>query len=240
MKNFPVITAILFLLILAACESSINHNNRKTKEIFVKSIADSSEVPAYSDKINIDTLIFIIKKIYGFTDYHLQTTNLDTVHNYFMENFEIYIENEDGSLDTNTGDHMEFYTHSLYAFSPDNANNLYEYGPFSFLEFKNDSLAKDAFRKILVFFRNSELSKQYTSDHLSLFHNVFTKSGAAYFLKDEFIIRYWRTCSEDYKKENMLESRFLKLLHPKGLPADSGYFMKYCCSCPAKFSFEIR
>lgn len=194
-------------------------------------------------RFSISQLTKAIDSIYQINTFNLDSIRMDTVQTFIDYYPEIEVEYEDSTSQVNSGIEFtkeKYLLHPLYAFYPQDAKYLFEYGTFSILQFKNDSLAKSAFTEIFELFIKDGNGFKYTTDSIRLFYDVFSKGGCSYFYKNEFIIHKYRSCSDNYIVHEDYENALIDFLYPKNLPENRGYFMRYCCSCPDGKRDEFR
>jgi len=232
---------ILFVLSIIGCDNHSGPQQLSHKDVSEtdgKITADHIEIEQAFDIIALIDAIDSINYINSFT---LDSTLIDTIDSFYGYYPVIEIEDSGSSdfVETESLKEKNIF-HPLFAFSPTNANYLYEYGTFSVLQFKNDSLAKSAFTEIFELFINDDIEFKYTSDSVRLYNEVFSKGGASFFRKNEFIIHKYRRCNDNFRVHENNENSLIDYLYRNKPHENSAYFMRYCCSCPQGKNFEHR
>ncbi len=234
---------ILIICFTFGCQNGIEQQQQISDSINTEIESNLPSVQIENKQgFNIAELTEIIDSIYQINIFNLDSIQIDTVKDFYDDYPEIAIEYEDGTVQTESEDELRkemYLLHPLYAFSPQNAKYLFEYGTFSVLKFVNDSIAKSAFTEIFELFKKDGLKVRYSNDSIRLYYNVFSKGGSCYFYKSDFIIHKYRRCNDDYKKHEKYENALLEYLYKDDDPT-SGYFMRFCCSCPQNRNREYR
>lgn len=237
--------SILYIVIICfifSCEN--NPEQQQQSSAFINSEIESTQLSIQVENehgFNITELKIIIDSIYQLNISNFDSIKIETVKTFFDYYQKIETENSTTQIESESVPPEEKYLlHPLYAFSPQNAEYLFEYGPFSVLQFNNDSLARSAFAEIFELFRKEENGFNYTTDSIRLFYDVFSKGGCSYFYKSKFIILKYRRCNDNYQKHENYEDALIDFLYPKHLPENGGYFMRFCCSCPEYKISEYR
>ena len=241
-KMKRVIYYIFLVLVIISCDNKTKHNQTS---IHLKSdvkLTDSVSQTTDKDRFSVRDLTRIIDSIYQDNINELDSVRIDTFKTFFeCYNDDLEILSDDSVIQQNPEiTRVKFLKHPLFAFSPQNAKYLYEFGSFSILTFDNDSLAKGAFQKVFSVFVKGGNEFIYTEDSVKMFYDIFSKAGCSYFYKKNYIIHKYRECSEDYREQSEKDDALIECLYNNRLPKNGSYFMRYCCSCPDHMSVDYR